>query len=79
MPIYSLNLLLNVTSYIALVYIDLKLIAVARSRTKHFIESVKSVSCYGSWAAAEATFSRVCFFIKCNSSSGIVSAAHTTK
>ena len=50
-----LNLLLNVTLHIALVYIYLKLIAVAKGRNKHVTDNVKFVQRYGSRAAAEAT------------------------
>lgn len=50
-----LNLLINVTSHIALVYIYLKLIAVAKGRNKHVTDNVKFVRRYGSRAAAEAT------------------------
>lgn len=50
-----LNLLPNLTLHIALVYIYLKLIAVAKGRNKHVTDNVKFVRRYGSRAAAEAT------------------------
>jgi len=41
----------------------LKLIAVAKSRTKHVIENVKFVSRYSSQAAVETRLSRACFIL----------------
>lgn len=55
-----LNLLLNVTTYYV-VYVYIKVIAVAKGRTKYVTENVKFVSRYGSQAAAEARPSRDCF------------------